>query len=206
MRVAIPAIQCGNFASVVNIISKAGGTAELIHDPGQLGRFDRVILAGVGAFDFGMSCLEDGGWIEPLGAVARAGRTPILGICLGMQLLCRRSEEGVRPGLGWIEADVRRIAVAPGSGLKVPHMGWNTIQVMRDNPLMPASGEQQRYYFVHSFHAVCDEPGDVIAVTAHGGPLTASIGRGSVLGVQFHPEKSHRFGLALMRRFLEWSC
>ena len=206
MHVAIPAIQCGNFASVVNIIAKAGGAARLIHDPKELEAFDRVILAGVGAFDFGMSCLEDGGWIEPLDQLARGGRVPILGICLGMQLLCRRSDEGVRPGLGWIPADVLRINVEPGSGLKVPHMGWNTVKVMRPNPIMPTDGEEQRYYFVHSFHAVCDEPSDVIATALHGQPLTAALGRANVMGVQFHPEKSHRFGLALMRRFLEWTC
>ena len=206
MQVAIPAIQCGNFASVVNIISKAGGTATLIDDPRRLGDFDRVIIAGVGAFDFGMSCLQQGGWVAPLDRLARGGRLPIHGICIGMQLLCRRSDEGVLPGLGWIPADVLRITVQPGSGLKVPHMGWNTVNVERPNPIMPMGGEEQRYYFVHSFHAVCDEPSDVIATAMHGRPLTAALGRGNVMGVQFHPEKSHRFGLALMRRFLEWSC
>jgi glutamine amidotransferase len=206
VQVAIPAIQCGNFASVVNIISKAGGTATLIDDPRRLGDFDRVIIAGGGAFDCGLSGLQQGGWGEPLDRLARGGRIPILGICLGMQLLCRRSDEGVLTGLGWIPADVLRITVQPGSGLKVPHMGWNTVNVERPNPIMPMGGEEQRYYFVHSFHAVCDEPSDVIATAMHGRPLTAALGRGNVMGVQFHPEKSHRFGLALMRRFLEWSC
>ncbi len=206
MKVAIPAIQCGNFASVINIIGKAGGTAELVHDPKQLESFDRVILAGVGAFDFGMACLETGGWVDPLNRLAHGGRVPILGICLGMQLLCRRSDEGVRAGLGWIPADVMRIEVDPQSGLKVPHMGWNTVSVHRPNPIMPIEGETQRYYFVHSFHAVCDDSSDVVASTMYGRGLTAALGRGNVLGVQFHPEKSHRFGLSLIRRFLEWSC
>jgi glutamine amidotransferase len=206
VKVAIPAIQCGNFASVINIIGRAGGTAELVHDPKQLERFDRVILAGVGAFDFGMACLETGGWVDPLNRLARGGNIPILGICLGMQLLCRRSDEGVRAGLGWIPADVVRIEVAPQSGLKVPHMGWNTVSVHRPNPIMPFEGETPRYYFVHSFHAVCDDSADVIASTMYGKGLAAALGRGNVLGVQFHPEKSHRFGLSLIRRFLEWSC
>jgi glutamine amidotransferase len=120
-----------------------------------------------------------------------------------MQLLCKRSEEGTLPGLGWIDADVVKFRVAAGSSLKIPHMGWNTLRITRTNPLVPAEEGEQRFYFVHSYHAVCRDPTDVLATVHHGVEVTAALGRGNVMGVQFHPEKSHRFGMALMRRFVK---
>jgi len=205
-RIGIPALPCGNFSSVVKIVEKAGGRATIVEDPAGLRQFSKVILAGVGAFDHGMDAIRDRGWLGPLNEAARERRVPILGICLGMQMLCEDSEEGVRPGLGWIPGHVRRFRPEPGSSLKVPHMGWNTIEVRRKNPILEASAEEQRFYFVHSFHAVCTDPADVIAVSHHGIEFSAAIGRDNVLGAQFHPEKSHRFGLALMRRFVEIPC
>ena len=205
-RVGIPALPCGNFSSVVKIVEKAGGRAAIVQDPSELAGFSKVILAGVGAFDHGMDAIRDLGWLEQLNRAALVRKVPILGICLGMQMLCEDSEEGVRPGLGWIPGHVRRFRPEPGSALKVPHMGWNTIRVRRPNPILDLDGPEQRYYFVHSYHAVCSDPADVIAVSHHGIEFSAAIGRDNVLGVQFHPEKSHRFGLALMRRFVEIPC
>jgi glutamine amidotransferase len=205
-RIGIPALPCGNFSSVVKIVEKAGGRATLVQEPAALAEFSKVILAGVGAFDHGMDAIRDLGWLGPLNEAAQVRKVPILGICLGMQMLCEDSEEGVRPGLGWIPGHVRRFRPEPGSSLKVPHMGWNTIEVRRKNPILEASAEEQRFYFVHSYHAVCTDPTDVIAVSHHGIEFSAAIGRDNVLGAQFHPEKSHRFGLALMRRFVEIPC
>ena len=205
-RIGIPALPCGNFSSVVKIVEKAGGRATIVEDPAALRQFGKVILAGVGAFDHGMDAIRDLGWLAPLNEAARVRKVPILGICLGMQMLCEDSEEGARPGLGWIPGHVRRFRPEPGSALKVPHMGWNTIQVRRANPILEPGVPEQRFYFVHSYHAVCTDPADVIAVSTHGIEFSAAIGRDNVLGAQFHPEKSHRFGLALMRRFIEIPC
>ena len=205
-RIGIPALPCGNFSSVVKIVEKAGGRADIVQDPKALEQYGKVIVAGVGAFDHGMDAIRDRGWLGPLDDAAKIRKVPILGICLGMQMLCEDSEEGTRPGLGWIRGHVRRFRPEPGSALKVPHMGWNTITVRRPNPILEATASEQRFYFVHSFHAVCTDPSDVIAVSHHGIEFSAAIGRGNVLGAQFHPEKSHRFGLALMRRFVEIPC
>jgi glutamine amidotransferase len=165
-QVAIPALPIGNLAAVANMVCKCGGEAVITSNPLDLYRAQRIILAGVGTFDSGMQALEEGGWLAPLHDLALQGQTPILGICLGMQLMCQRSDEGVLPGLGWFKAQVKRILPAAGLGLKVPHMGWNTLNIRNAN-------------------------------------LTAAMGRGNLYGTQFHPEKSHRFGMTLMQHFLK---
>lgn len=206
MKIAIPGLPCGNFSSVINIVEKVGGQAEIVASPHQVENFDKVIIAGVGAFDNGMSAIVDGNWRAALDHAALVRRVPVLGICLGMQLLCKSSEEGRLPGLGWIEADVRRFRLPADSALKIPHMGWNTLDVAKSNPLIPEGEGEQRFYFVHSYHVVCADPTDVLARTHHGYDVTAAVSRGNIFGVQFHPEKSHRFGMALMRRFVEMPC
>lgn len=203
LTIGIPALPCGNFASVVKIIERVGGVARIVARPDELAGFDKVIIAGVGAFDLGMASINSGGWLEALNDFAVERQRPVLGICLGMQLLCKRSEEGTLPGLGWIDADVVKFRFDAGSTLKIPHMGWNTLRITRPNPLVPAEEGEQRFYFVHSYHAVCRDPIDVLATVHHGLEVTAALGRGNVMGVQFHPEKSHRFGMALMRRFVK---
>jgi glutamine amidotransferase len=195
-------IDCGvgNVGSVANMIAKAGGGAQIIQDPGRLAEASRVILCGVGAFDRGMSRLTAGGWIDPLREAVIGRGVPLLGICLGMQLLCRDSEEGKEPGLGLIPASVRRLT--PGDArLRIPHVGWSDVTVRNENPLFRPE-DAPRYYFTHSYHAVCDRPEDVLGTVEYGGPVTAAIGRGNIRGVQFHPEKSHRHGLRLLANFL----
>jgi glutamine amidotransferase len=206
MRIGIPNIACGNFASVLNIVARVGGSATILQKPEQVAECDKMILPGVGAFDHGMKSLHDGLWTDALHDFVLQRKRPILGICLGMQLMCRGSEEGVLPGLGWIDAHVRRFQLPAGSPLKVPHMGWNTITVRRQNTLLSPERGEQRFYFVHSFHAVCADAQDVIATAWHGSDVTAAFERQNVMGAQFHPEKSHRFGLALMKRFVEMPC
>ena len=202
-QVTIPALPIGNLAAVANMVRKCGGEAVITASPQDLYQSQCVILAGVGAFDTGMRALEDGGWLRPLHDLALRGQTPILGICLGMQLMCQGSEEGVLPGLGWFKAEVRRIVAPVGSGLKVPHMGWNTLNICNANALLSPTDDEQRYYFVHSYHVVCGDPIDVVATTPYGGDLTAAMGRGNLFGTQFHPEKSHRFGMTMMQQFLK---
>ncbi len=194
----------GNIGSIVNMIKKVGGRAEVARGPDDLRRADKLILPGVGAFDHGMAGLHRLGYVDVLNERVLEARTPILGICLGIQLFTRRSEEGERPGLGWIEADTVRFRFPDARpALKVPHMGWSPIRVVRPHPLFADPEAERRFYFVHTYHVVCDAPADVLATATYGTEFTAAVARGNVIGTQFHPEKSHRFGKDLMRHFVE---
>lgn len=201
-------VDCGigNIKSVERMFEAIDGAPRVADHPRQLAGVRRLVLPGVGAFDAGMRALADGGWIEPLNRIALEDKVPVLGICLGMQLLCRRSEEGQAAGLGWIAADVKKIDTGGDPRLKVPHMGWTVTQPVRPNPLIADDAGEQRFYYVHRFRAVCDEPADVLATASYGTPFSCAVNRGNIYGVQFHPEKSHRFGMALMRRFLSLPC
>lgn len=204
-RIAIPRLPCGNFLSVRRMIEKAGGLADVVDDPRELPRYGKVVLAGVGSFDHGMRGIYDGHWLEPLTELALRRRVPILGICLGMQMLAEGSDEGQSPGLGWLRGRVRKIQCPQSSSLRVPHMGWNVLSIRKQNELV-SENDPQRFYFVHSYHFECEDPADVLATTHYGNDITAAVSRDNIMGVQFHPEKSHRFGLALMRRFVELPC
>ena len=194
----------GNVKSVLRMLEYVDATAEIASDPADATDCRRLVLPGVGAFDAGMAAL-DRGWREVLDKVALERRVPVLGICLGMQLLCRGSDEGSASGLGWIAADVRRLDTGGNARLKLPHMGWADVTAARPNPLI-AQGEEQRFYHDHAYRAVCDDPADVIATAEYGAEFTTAVEHGNILGVQFHPEKSHRFGMALMRRFASLPC
>jgi glutamine amidotransferase len=166
-----------------------------------LRKADKIILAGVGAFDYGMTSINSM-WREELENAVLVRRIPILGICLGMQLMCKSSEEGHLPGLGWIDAKVRRFSWSSNLNLKLPHMGWNTVKIVKSNPLLEIGNDEQRFYFVHSYHVVCNNPRDVLATAHYGYDFTAAINHENIFGVQFHPEKSHRFGIQLVSNFL----
>ncbi|HWT30943.1 MAG TPA: imidazole glycerol phosphate synthase subunit HisH [Propylenella sp.] len=201
-------VDCGigNIRSVQRMFEAVDGEAEIVSEPSAIAGARRVALPGVGAFDAGMKALRDGGWIDPLNHAALVEKVPVIGICLGMQMLCRRSEEGVLPGLGWIEADVRLVDLGGETRLKIPHMGWTVTRPARPNPLIPEGQGEQRFYYVHKYRAVCDRRDDVLATATYGTEFTAAVHRDNIYGVQFHPEKSHRFGMALMRRFLDIAC
>jgi glutamine amidotransferase len=199
----IPDYGCGNLRSILRMVEKVDGRAVITGSPADLLHSDRIILAGVGAFDHGMQGLTAGGWVDALAEASFHKRIPILGICLGMQLMCRSSDEGELAGLGWFDAVCRKFDLGPESQLKTPHMGWNSIVITRPSALIPFDRSEQRFYFVHSYHVVCNQYSDVLATASHGYTFTAAICRENVFGVQFHPEKSHRFGMALMKRFLE---
>lgn len=192
-----------NVGSVLNMLKRIGAAAEISAEPGRIDAASKLILPGVGAFDNGMTNLDQMGLLPVLNKKAREDRVPVLGICLGMQLLTRRSEEGTRPGLGWIEADTRRFAIPTSMNLRVPHMGWNQITSRGPHPLLEGLEEDTRFYFVHSYHVCCDNESDSIATAHYGYDFTAAVARGNVMGTQFHPEKSHRFGLRLLRNFVE---
>lgn len=193
----------GNVGSVIRMIERAGGAARRIGSAQEVLAAGKLVLPGVGAFGYGMAQLASRGLVPALNAVALETRIPILGICLGMQLMCRSSEEADVAGLGWIDAEVRRFPAPEATGLRVPHMGWNTLRVVCANPLLPLDAGEQRFYFVHSYRVSCHDLADPIALAHYGDDFVAAFARGNLLGVQFHPEKSHRFGMELMRRFVE---
>ena len=177
-------------------------------DPDAVRRADRVVLPGVGAFaDCRRGLDAVAGMVEALNEAVRARGRPFLGICVGMQLMAERGREyEVTPGLGWIGGEVDRIA-PKDPGLKIPHMGWNTLQELRRHPLLAgiALGPQGLHaYFVHSYHLKVADRSDLVAEADYGGPVTAIVARDSCAGTQFHPEKSQRLGLKLIANFLKW--
>ncbi|MGF1631591.1 MAG: imidazole glycerol phosphate synthase subunit HisH [Kiloniellaceae bacterium] len=189
----------GNLRSVCNALAEIEVEAELFSDPARVGRYDKIIIPGVGAFEEAMENLHDLGMVAALNYHVELGK-PLLGICLGMQLICRRSHEnGEHEGLGWIDAEVRHFP--PGEGIKVPHMGWNAIEFDRPHPLLSEVKPGADVYFVHSYYVDCAEAADSLGTTEHGIRFTSVVGRGNVVGMQFHPEKSQHVGMQLLRNF-----
>lgn len=191
----------GNTGALLNMFDYLGIDAKAASSPTDIASAERLVLPGVGAFDKAMSTLRERQLIEALDEAARVRKVPVLGVCLGMQLLARRSEEGKEPGLGWIAADVRRIELPADSRLKVPNMGWMQAQPTRHSHLIEPTDSETRFYFDHSYHVVCDNPDDVAATIDYGTRLCCAVEHRNVMGVQFHPEKSHRFGMRLLQTF-----
>ena len=203
--IAIVDFGMGNLGSIRNMLTKIGAESIITSDPLAVEAADKLILPGVGSFDRAMENLHRAGLIGVLNERVIGSKTPLLGICLGMQLLSRRSEEGSLPGLGWIEADtVRFPPELDGARLTVPHMGWNTITVTQPASLLGHLPADPRFYFVHSYHVKCDREADVAATAHHGITFHAAVASGNIVGTQFHPEKSHKYGLSLLRSFVEW--
>ncbi len=215
MSVVIVDYGSGNLHSAKKAFEKAASGLRqppqviVTSDPKLIANADRVVLPGVGAFaDCKKGLVESPGLVDGLEeAVHRKGK-PFLGICVGMQLMAQRGlEHGIHEGLAWLKGEVRAITPKDPT-LKIPHMGWNTLELrkqhalLKDIPLGPAG---LHAYFVHSFHFVPTDPGDVIAVTDYGGPLVAIVGKDNIAGTQFHPEKSQKLGLALIENFLRWT-
>lgn len=192
----------GNIGSVLNMIRHVGGQAEVAGNAAGVLGAKKVLLPGVGSFDNAMTRLAGLGLAEPLKERARAG-VPFLGICLGMQLLANESEEGRMAGLGLIPGRVRRFRFeGEAAKLKIPHMGWNRVTPVRVHPLGQGLEEGARFYFVHSYYFDCERDEDVLFRSVYGHEFTSGVQRGNVMGVQFHPEKSHRYGMQLIRNFV----
>lgn len=190
----------GNLGSIANMLKRIGAEARIITEPDQLATASHIILPGVGAFDSGMRHLEQHNWIPMLNKRVLVDKTPTLGICLGMQLMTKSSEEGVLPGLGWVDAHTRRFNFSD-PGLRVPHMGWNIARVTKESTLLPIDEQERRYYFVHSYFVNLQNKENQLLETYYGGDFTSGFEVGNIIGVQFHPEKSHRFGMELLRNF-----
>ncbi len=201
MSLALIDYGAGNLHSVHNALKAAGaGDVHVTADPDIVAKADRIVLPGVGAFAHCMEALSAiDGMIAAMEQRVRVEGIPFLGICVGMQLLADEGvEHGTTRGLGWISGTVR--AIAPAAGLKIPHMGWNDVVPTQGAPLI----EHGEAYFLHGYHFDATDDADVLATTDHGGPLVAAVGRGNIMGVQFHPEKSQAYGINFLKRFLEW--
>ncbi|NEW87000.1 imidazole glycerol phosphate synthase subunit HisH [Rhodopseudomonas sp. WA056] len=214
MSVAIIDYGSGNLHSAAKAFERAARSMEnpepilVTRDPDQVFRADRVVLPGVGAFADCRKGLDSiDGMVQALTETVRDKARPFFGICVGMQLMATRGKEHVTTdGLNWIAGDV--VKIAPNrEDLKIPHMGWNTLDQVREHPVLdrlPLGSKGLHAYFVHSFHLAAENEGDVLARADYGGPVTAVVGKDTAIGTQFHPEKSQRFGLALISNFLKW--
>ncbi|MBS1808080.1 MAG: imidazole glycerol phosphate synthase subunit HisH [Acidobacteria bacterium] len=204
--IAIINYGMGNLGSIANMFKKIGAAAIITSDPVAIEKADKLVLPGVGAFDAGMRNLQERKLIPLLNQKVLVEKTPLVGLCLGMQLLTKESEEGSLAGLGWIDAKTVKFKFdVVGTSLKIPHMGWNTVKPCQQNPLFTGLDAEARFYHVHSYHVVCSDAGaNAIAETEYGYAFVSAIARDNILGVQFHPEKSHKFGMRLLSNFVEF--
>ena len=194
----------GNIGSILNMLKKVGATAICSSDTDTIENAEKLILPGVGSFDKAVAKLNVSGVVPVLNRKVIENQTPVLGICLGMQLFAKKSEEGKIKGLGWIDATVKRFDFEEGvSNLKIPHMGWNRVDIRNESPLFADMHENHRFYFVHSYHIECHDEHDVAGLTHYGYPFVSMIQKENILGVQFHPEKSHRYGMQVLKNFAE---
>jgi glutamine amidotransferase len=198
--IAIIDFGMGNVGSIHNMLNRLGIESALTSDMKEIRAADKLILPGVGAFDVAMRRLQALGIIPLLNDLVFDAGIPLLGICLGMQLLSLSSDEGVERGLGWLDARTVRFDFE-GSQLRVPHMGWNTVSVHKRGSILDELPSQAKFYFVHSYHVRCNSDEDVLATSTYGIEFHAAAQRGNVTGVQFHPEKSHRFGMQVLAKF-----
>lgn len=197
----------GNLQAIANIYRRLDIPVEMAADAAALARAKRIVLPGVGAFDWAMSRLHASGMRETLDRLVMEDKLPVIGICVGMQMLAKRSDEGSTTGLGWIDADVRLFEDARFTGpTHLPHMGWNDVQAHAAEPLFAGLEADARFYFLHSYYFEPHDPADVIATADYGGPFCCTVRSGNVMGVQFHPEKSHQWGIRLLKNFAELEC
>lgn len=200
-KVTIIDYGMGNLGSVKNMLKKVGADPEISGDLEVIKKADKILLPGVGAFDAAMNTLKEKGLVDILKQKAQVDKIPFLGICLGMQLLTDSSEEGVLPGLGLISGETIKFDIDKLDGKKIPHMGWNTVSKEEESPLTMDLEENARFYFVHSYYVKVDNPKHSILKTAYGNEFDSGIQKGNIMGVQFHPEKSHKFGMKLLNNF-----
>jgi glutamine amidotransferase len=192
----------GNVKSILNIIYKVGGEATISSDIDKIMDAEKIILPGIGSFDVGIKNLTEQGLIPVLNKKVLEEKTPFLGICLGMQLITQRSEEGKLNGLGWINAETDKFRSLKDN-LKIPHMGWNYVVVKKNSKLFKDMYDNPRFYFVHSYYVRCKDESDILATTEYGFDFVSAVEKDNIYATQFHPEKSHKFGMKLMENFVK---
>jgi imidazole glycerol-phosphate synthase subunit HisH len=193
----------GNVQAFVNTYKRLNITLSIAKNAGDLQDASKVILPGVGAFDHAMELLDRSGMRGALDELVVGKKTPVLGICVGMQILGRSSDEGSSAGLGWVGGEVKSLGGLRVDNLLLPHMGWNDIHAVRATPLLDELQTAARFYFLHSYYFRCDNRDDVAATCSYGADFCCALNAGNVYGVQFHPEKSHHFGVKLLKNFAE---
>ncbi len=194
----------GNIKAFVNIYKKLDVGLSVVSAKKDLEGITKVILPGVGAFDHAMTQFSNSGMREAVEELVLGGNAPLIGICVGMQMLARDSEEGKLPGLGWIDGNVRKIDTSRlGSATRLPHMGWNDVVRRRESPILKSFETTSEFYFLHSFCFHSDSPENVVATASYGNDFAAIISKGNIYGIQCHPEKSHHSGIAILRNFAE---
>jgi len=195
----------GNLGSIRNMLGYLGIPCLITSEMDQIANAKKIIIAGVGAFDYAINKLHEYRLWEVLERKALMEKTPILGICLGMQIMTKKSEEGKQQGFGWIDGETIRFNFNDNlSKLKIPHIGWNTVSVEKESNIITGLDSNSRFYFVHSFHIICYQKKDILLSTNYGYNFPSGIQRENIYGVQFHPEKSHRFGFRLLKSFAEY--
>lgn len=205
MKIVIIDYGVGNIGSIIRMINKAGGDAIYSSDVDEIMSADKIILPGVGSFDVGMEMLENSNLIEVLNKRVLVDKIPILGICLGMQLMTNGSDEGTKQGLKWIDADTKWFGhVLNNSDYKIPHMGWNRAVVKKNNCVVEEIHDKSRFYFVHSYYVQCNDMNDILTESEYGINFVSAFQKENILGVQFHPEKSHKYGLEIIKGFIGW--
>jgi imidazole glycerol-phosphate synthase subunit HisH len=192
----------GNLGSIQNLLKRIGYASVISSSPEEILNASKLILPGVGSFDNGMENIQERGLVDVFNEKVLKMKTPVLGICLGCQLITKSSEEGILPGLGWIDARTIRFSFPEdNNNLKIPHMGWNMARVCKSDPLVDDLNKDQRFYFVHSYHVVCEREEDILMKSFYGYDFVSAVKNNNVVGVQFHPEKSHRFGMHFMKNW-----
>jgi glutamine amidotransferase len=203
MTIAIVDHGHANIRSVDNMLRYLGERPVIAHTPSELRGCDKIILPGIGAFDAVRRRLAETGFDHAVGEFALVAKKPVLGICVGMQVMTEGSEEGREPGFGWFAGTCRRFTAPAGETLRVPHMGWDSVERNPASHLFAKLPEHARFYFVHSYRLGETKPADIAATSAYGGRFVAAVERDNIFATQFHPEKSHRFGMALYQAFIE---
>ena len=191
----------GNLGSVLNMFKKVGAVARISSDLNEISKAEKILLPGVGAFDAAMQRITDAGIKDILTNKAMVEQIPVLGICLGMQLLTQGSEEGVLDGLGWIKGKAYHFHNRIDESLRVPHMGWNTATIQNESQLTKNFEGELRFYFVHSYFVRAENPDHSMMKTNYGTSFDSALCQDNIFGSQFHPEKSHKFGMNLFRNF-----
>lgn len=195
----------GNLCSIRNMLRRLGVESKISNNHADIEQSDKLILPGVGSFNYGMTQLRNSGLLDILNKRVLVNKVPILGICLGVQLMMEGSEEGNLPGLGWIKGNtVAFDKTHLSQNQKIPHMGWNQVKEFEGSSLFKGMFPEPRFYFVHSYHLMTIRPEDVMLKTNYGYDFAAGIESGNILGVQFHPEKSHKFGMKIFENFIKF--